>query len=82
VRTTLTIDGDVASLLQQEMRRSGATLKDTVNKALRAGLLAANRPAQPKPYVIRPRVLGLPPGLSYDNVAELLEQIEGVAGHK
>ena len=78
----MTIDDDVAGLLQQEMRRSSTTLKETVNKALRSGLLAANRPAQPKPYVIRPRALGLPPGLSYDNVAELLEQIEGVAGHK
>ena len=80
MRTTLSIDDDVANLLSEEMRRSGATLKETINSALRNGLLVANRPA-PKPYVIQPRVMGLPPGLSYDNIAELLEQIEG-PGHK
>jgi hypothetical protein len=31
--------------------------------------------------VVTPRKLGLPPGLSYDNVEELLEALEG-ATHK
>jgi hypothetical protein len=31
----------------------------------------------PKPFPILARDLGLRPGLSYDNIGELLEQIEG-----
>jgi hypothetical protein len=38
VRTTLTLDDDVARLLEQIRRRRGATLKQVVNDALREGL--------------------------------------------
>jgi len=38
VRTTLTIDDDVASILERETRRKGLTFKDVVNATLRRGL--------------------------------------------
>jgi hypothetical protein len=38
-------------------------------------------PKDPKPFVVTPRPLGLPPELSYDNVEELIEALEGTA-HK
>jgi hypothetical protein len=80
VRTTLSLDDDVARLLAKEMRDSGKSLKETVNHFLRAGLMTAKRPVCKK-FVVTPRPLGLPPGLSYDNVEELLEHLEGVT-HK
>ena len=43
MRTTLSLDADVASLLNQEMRRSGASLKKTVNHFLRLGLMASKK---------------------------------------
>ncbi len=76
MRTTLSIDDDVAKLLNQEIRRSGAPFKQVVNHFLRLGLMAAKR-APGKPFVVHPRKLGLPHGVSYDNIAELLEEIEG-----
>jgi hypothetical protein len=76
VRTTLTLEDDVASLLQKEIRRSGSSLKETVNHYLRVGLTASKQPARKK-FVVKPRALGLPPGLSYDNIGELLEALEG-----
>ena len=30
-----------------------------------------------KPFQVTPRSLGLPPGLNYDNVEELLDAVEG-----
>ena len=30
-----------------------------------------------RPFIVKPLDLGLPPGLTYDNVEELLEAIEG-----
>ena len=78
MRTTLSLDDDVARLLNKEMRRSGASFKAIVNHFLRLGLLASN-PQKGKPFVVTPRNLGLPLGLSYDNVAQLLEALEGGA---
>ena len=70
------MDDDIANLLNQEMRRSGVSFKEAVNHYLRLGLMASKRPVRKK-FVIKPRAMGLPPGLSYDNIGELLEAIEG-----
>ncbi|HUI78847.1 MAG TPA: hypothetical protein VLY24_13050 [Bryobacteraceae bacterium] len=74
-RTTLTLDDDVVSLLQKEMRRSGVSFKVAVNHYLRVGLITPKQ-SNRKPFQVTPRPMGLPPGLSYDNVAELLDAIE------
>jgi hypothetical protein len=76
VRTTLSLDNDVANLLNQEIRRSGVSFKAAVNHYLRLGLTAAKQPARKK-FVVKPLAIGLPPGLSYDNVGELIEALEG-----
>ena len=80
MRTTLTLDDDVANLLHREIRRSGSSLKAAVNHYLRLGLMAPKQPNR-KSFVVTPRKLGLPSGMSYDNVGELLESLEGAA-HK
>jgi plasmid stability protein len=77
VRTTLTLDEDVAARLKAEARRSGRAFKDVVNAALRRGL--ASEPSRQKRarFVVRARDLGpLQPGLSLDNIGELLERAE------
>lgn len=76
MRTTLSLDDDIANLLNQEIRRSGVSLKEAVNHYLRLGLTAAKQPARKK-FVVKPLAMGLPPGLSYDNVEELIEVLEG-----
>ncbi|MGA7630258.1 MAG: hypothetical protein WCB11_05795 [Terriglobales bacterium] len=76
MRTTLSLDDDVARLLEKESRKSGASFKEVVNRFLRLGLMAAHRPPR-KPFVVAPRKLGLPAGLNYDNVAQLLDELEG-----
>jgi Ribbon-helix-helix protein, copG family len=78
VRTTLSLDDDVARQLDQESRRTGASFKEVVNRLLRLGLMASKQPAK-KPFVVSPRKLGLPPGLAYDNIEELLDALEGPA---
>jgi hypothetical protein len=77
VRTTLTIYDDIAKLVEDEVRRSGDTFKGTVNRLLRQGLIASKNPEPRKRFVVTPRKMGLPPGLSYDSIPELLEKIEG-----
>jgi hypothetical protein len=76
MRTTMTLQPDVAEKLRDEMGRTGESFKDTVNRVLRDGLALRSRPPR-RPFVIVPRRLGLHPGVDIDNVAELLERLEG-----
>ena len=73
MRTTLTLDDDVVSLLKKEVRRSGEPFKQVVNRFLRFGLNASKRAAR-KPFRVKPLNLGLPP---FEKVEELLEYLEG-----
>jgi len=77
VRTTLTLDEDVAAKLRDRARRTGQSFKAVVNQALRAGLNARRTLVPDRPFKVQARELGLRPAYSYDNVAELLEQLEG-----
>ncbi|MBV8845945.1 MAG: hypothetical protein JO307_24310 [Bryobacterales bacterium] len=51
MRTTLTLDDDVAALLHQVHKERKGSFKDVINAALRAGLVAMSRPPQArKPF--------------------------------
>jgi hypothetical protein len=76
VRTTTTIDDDVAKQLEQEMRRSGRPFKQVLNHILRLGFAAAKQPAR-KPFKVKPWNLQPPPGQSFDKVEQLIEFLEG-----
>ncbi len=77
MRTTLTLDEDVAARLRAEARRSGRSFKDTVNEALRLGLSRRRPPAPASPFRVKARPMNLRAGLSLDCTSALLEQIEG-----
>jgi hypothetical protein len=78
MRTTLTLDADVAAKLAAEARRTGRSFKQTVNETLRRGLASPRPGAGRKPFVVQARDLGrLRPGLKLDSIADLLEQVEG-----
>ena len=77
MRTTLTLDEDVAAKLKTEARKSGRPFKQVVNETLREGLVRPKPTKKLPPFKVKARNLGLRPGLSYDNIGLLLEQIEG-----
>lgn len=80
MRTTLTLENDVAAQLRAEMRRTGRPFKDLVNECLRRGLAQRDRADTAVTFAVKPRDLGtLQPGMSLDNISELLERIEGPA---
>lgn len=81
MRTTLTLDDDVAAKLRAESRRRGQSFKQLVNEYLRLGLIARRRPRPASPFVVHARPLNLRPGLNYENIWELVEQVEG-ASHR
>ncbi|MGH8209396.1 MAG: ribbon-helix-helix protein, CopG family [Steroidobacteraceae bacterium] len=78
MRTTLTLDDDVAARLQAEARKTGRPFKTVVNEYLRAGLAQRRAAKAGAPFRVEPVSMGVPPpGRSYDNVGALLEEIEG-----
>ena len=79
MRTTLSIDDDLAKLVELEMRRSGDSYKSTVNRLLRLGLNASVKPEGDKPFTIKPFPLGIGEMLDRHNgkVSALIEELEG-----
>jgi hypothetical protein len=77
MRTTLTLDPDVAARAKKGAVKLCKPFKEIVNSALRLGLDQVLNPPAAKPYRTKPRPLGLRPGLSYDNISELLARAEG-----
>ena len=77
-RTTLTLEDDVAGTLQALSRRSDRPFKEVVNETLRRGLASAAAARGVEPFKVRARDLGVRrPGVNFDSVADLLEQVEG-----
>ena len=74
MRTTLTIDDDIACLVEDEVRRSGDTFKGTVNRLLRQGLLSSREPTAAKRFVVTPLPLGIG---NCDKISDLIEELEG-----
>lgn len=78
MRTTLTLDADVAARLEQVVRKRRKPLKAIVNEALRAGLDAIDRPS-PKRKPFRTKGFDLGPSLigSLDDIEQVLSRAEG-----
>jgi len=81
MRTTLTLDQDVAIALERWRESRDLSLKAAVNEALRHGLRALAAPAGTarEPYRIRPWSAGRLLVDNVDDVAEALAAAEGEA---
>lgn len=76
MRTTLTIDPDVAERLKQETRRSGKGLKTVVNEALRHGLGLAGKPRKAPRFTVKGHSFGFKPGIDLDRMNQFLDELE------
>ena len=78
MRTTLTLDNDVAALLKRIAAKEKDSFKELVNQALRLGLKtftvppAHHRPFRTTGFDLGPSLVG-----SLDNVEEILARVEG-----
>ncbi len=75
MRTTLTLDDDVADALSRIVRERGISFKEAVNSIIRAGL-AADR-AVSRPYQMPTSNLGpVRPGINLDKALQLAAELE------
>jgi hypothetical protein len=75
MRTTVTLDPDVAAKLKEETRNRGISFKEALNSSIRRGLETGER-ASGKPYTIRTRRLGARPGVDLDKALALAGRLE------
>lgn len=81
MRTTLTIEDDIAIRLTELQKSKGITFKDAVNLLLRKGLSAEEKPAKLKPFKIKARSLGkVREGFNLDKTSEVLEKLDELEG--
>lgn len=76
MRTTLTLDPDIAERIEQELRHKGRSLKTVVNEALRRGL--GMMPVEPaaRPFQVKPHSFGFRPGIDLDKLNQLVDELE------
>ena len=77
MRTTLSLDEDVAAKLQEETRRRRTSFKAVVNDCLRRGFEAPSEAELASPFPVEPRRMGLRAGLDLDDVGGLLDFLDG-----
>jgi hypothetical protein len=78
MRTTLSLDDDVAALLERVRKQKDASLKQVVNEALREGLTRIIQPAKPKkPFRTGSADLGKCFFPSLDSVWDVIAEAEG-----
>lgn len=76
MRTTLTLERDVAQRIKQEMRRTGQGLKATINEALRRGLNTAGKRTTHARFKVQPHPFGVKPGVDLDRINQLVDELE------
>lgn len=84
VRTTLTIDAEIADRLKQEAALGKRPFKVIVNDALRKGL-GLEEPKRTKTFRVKPHSSRLLPGIDPTKLNQLVDELEAeafVAKHK
>ena len=80
MRTTLTLDPDVAADLKRQVEKTGRPFREVVNNALRRGLQAHATLEARTPYRLTPVSLGgVLPGIDLDRVLRLADTLEDEA---
>jgi hypothetical protein len=76
MRTTLTLDPDVAQMLGEEAHRQRKPFKQVVNDAIRKGLVPPARRRGPGRYQVRPHKTALRPGIDMQAFNRLADEFD------
>lgn len=76
MRTTVTLDVDVAAKVQDLMRERGISFKEAINQTLRIGF---GQKARSKRYEVPARRLGLKPGIDITKALQMATDMEDQA---
>lgn len=78
MRTTLTLDDDIAAMLGSASRTTGKTFEEVVNSQLRRALFETKAAQKADAFIVQPQKMGvLKPGFALDKISAALEQADG-----
>jgi Ribbon-helix-helix protein, copG family len=75
MRTTVTLDADLAAKLRTLARERGVSFKEALNSTLRRGLTTGGGSSQRR-YRLESRRLGLRPGVDLEHALRLASELE------
>jgi hypothetical protein len=76
MRTTVTIEPDVAKKLKERMHRDQSTFKATLNDALRRGLGQESPEPSKREVKVEPFDCGFRPGVDTHKLNQLVDELE------
>ena len=76
MRTTVTLEPDVARMLDDYARRTRKSFKETLNDAVRLGLSRVNEPTAQRDFVIEAKPMGLRAGIDGGKLNTLMDDLE------
>lgn len=76
VRTTVTLDPDVAEKLKDYAHRGKLSFKQALNELLRRGLQARVHPLEARRFEVNPHSSGFRPGVDPGRLNQLLDELE------
>jgi hypothetical protein len=79
MRTTVTLDEDVARLVRDAMHRSRRGFKETLNAAVRNGLKPRPYPDKRVAFLVKPKPMGLRQGIDPASLNQLVDELEADA---
>ena len=79
MRTTVTLEADVAARLQELVRHTGRPFKAVLNDTLRWGLSSGEKPKAVKPFRVKARAGQLRPGFDNRRFNQLADELEAEA---
>jgi hypothetical protein len=78
MRTTVTIDPETERLIRLAMAERGQSFKQVINEAIQRALADVQAEPEP-PFEVRPRAMGLRPGLDPSRLNALADELEADA---
>jgi len=75
MRTTVTLDPDLAAKVRSLARERGISFKEALNSSLRRGLVSGTAGSK-QPYRLASRRLGLRPGVDLEHALRLAGELE------
>ncbi len=77
MRTTLTLDDDLAGILRRKAAEQGLSFKEVVNSTLRSGLATQSQVASDKPApTVVSRDFGFGAGIDLEKLNQLADELE------
>jgi len=76
MRTTLTIEEDIARQIRKRVAEKKLPLKRVINDLLRAGFAGNGKKEKTVPFKVEPHSFGFKPGIDQDKLGQLLDELE------